>query len=214
MYRTATPACFRSAMTSKSRSVSRCVRLEVGSSMIRTRALQGQGAGDLDELLLADRQVADAGGRATRPGRRARASCGLRGPCRAGRAAGRPRVVLAAEEEVGGDAQVLRQVQLLVDQDDAPAQGVGHAGQAHLLASHRDGCRRPADRCRPGSSSAWTCRRRSRRRRPAPRRPGLAARRRPAPARRESCLRMPRASSRSEFMGAQCRGRRLRLRVH
>ena len=48
------------------------VRLEVGSSMMRTRDLQRQGAGDLDELLLARRQVADARAAASTSGRAAR----------------------------------------------------------------------------------------------------------------------------------------------
>ena len=42
--------------------------------------------------------------------------------------------LLAAQEEVGLDAQVFRQVEFLVDQHDAPVHGVRHAVQAHRRA--------------------------------------------------------------------------------
>ena len=45
---------------------------------------------------------------------------------------------LAAEEEVGGDAQVLGEVQLLVDEDDAAVQGVADALQVDRLSVEED----------------------------------------------------------------------------
>ena len=54
------------------------------------------------------------------------------------------------------------QVQLLVDDGDAGRLGVAALGEAHRRAVERGSRRRSRDRCRRGSSSASTCRRRSR----------------------------------------------------
>ncbi len=98
---------------------------------------QRQRPGDFDQLPLAGRQVADAPGRrhvqadAAQQTARRLVHGRLVEPAQPAAAD-----ALAAEEKVGGHAQVLGQVQLLVDEHDAPAQGVGHAVGRHRPAVH------------------------------------------------------------------------------
>ena len=53
------PCSFNSRSTVKSKSVSLSVKLEVGSSRINRRDCSARAPRDLDELLLADRQLPD-----------------------------------------------------------------------------------------------------------------------------------------------------------
>ncbi len=126
--------------------------------------LLGQRLGDLDQLLLADAERVDQRGRAHRSGRPWPA-----GPRSAGRSRGQlmtpPCGDLVAEEEVLGDRQQRHQRQFLVDDDDAALLAVVDAAEARRARRRRGSrprsCR--ADRRPTAPSSAWTCRRRSRR---------------------------------------------------
>ena len=102
--------------------------------MMMTRAASDQGPGDLDQLALSRRQirrraVPASTSRPTRSQQAARAAVSMVPPIQPAEPAAPP--PLAAQEQVGGHAQVFRQVQLLVDQDDAARAGrLRHAGQA------------------------------------------------------------------------------------
>ena len=80
---------------------------------------------------------------------------------------------LAAEKDVLGDRPLREEVELLVDDADAPLLRLPRVAEADLLAVEEDRSRRRVDRRRRGSSSGCSCRRRSRRRRHGPRRPQI-----------------------------------------
>ena len=121
--------------------------------------------GDLDELLLADAELADGRHRVLVAARPAPGASRPRvGPVPVDQAAAP--APLVAEEDVLGDRQVGHQRELLVDDDDALGLGVVDRVEP-ARARPRRGCRRR--RCRTGRpptapSSGSTCRRRSRRR--------------------------------------------------
>ena len=106
--------------------------------MISTRDLQAQRAGDLDQLLLADRQPVNDGPRAGGKAQTTRDRLGLginaaiEDPQRS--AARR----LASEENVAGDVQALGQVQFLMDERDAGLLRVMHAIEAEWTAVETD----------------------------------------------------------------------------
>ena len=104
--------------TLNSTSTSVALSAEVGSSMIRMRAFDRQGAGDLDDLLLAEPQVLDQGRSGRCPPRARRISARV---WRSSSAKSTPvrGADLAAHEDVVADAQVRREAELLVDDRDA-----------------------------------------------------------------------------------------------
>ena len=138
-----TPARFRSANDVEEPIGFRfAVKLDVGSSMMRMRDRLGKGPGDLDQLLLADRQVAD------RP-----AAASVSSPTRASRVvASRVMAVfvepeaeqaapgrLPAQEQVGRRREILREVQFLMDEHDAVScRAPVNAGESHRPAVEQD----------------------------------------------------------------------------
>ena len=125
-------------------------RAEVGSSMTTSLAVHRQRAGDLDHLLLGDREVGDQAARVDveadlrgqRPGAAVQLAPSRRGPTRTGS---------AADEHVLGDRERRDQVELLVDRDDAQRLRRVRAGEADLGAVEGDACRHRAPGRRPGS---------------------------------------------------------------
>ena len=100
--------------------------------------VEREGLGDLDELLLAHAQAGDAGvgvevdaeaGEEARGRRRTMARRSRKRPARQR---------LAAEEDVGGDAELGDEVELLVDDGDAGPLGVADAGEADGRAVDQD----------------------------------------------------------------------------
>ena len=145
----------------KRRSHSAGERAEVGSSMIRMRASSERALAISTSCCSPMRRPPTrASGSSSMP-RRARSFRAAATMARRSRK--RPaRQRLAAEEDVGGDAELGDEVELLVDDGDArPARRRGRrrSGPARRRSGSRR--RRRAGR-RRGSSSAWTCRRRSR----------------------------------------------------
>ena len=137
------------------------VSAEVGSSMIRMRASSDSALAISTSCCSptgrrADRRVGDA--RNASPSSRAgRAPVGLASWSR--RSGFVPR--LAAEEDVGGHREGPAQVQLLMNRDDACG-AASAGGERHRVAADQgSGLRVPMDTAER-SSSAWTCRRRSR----------------------------------------------------
>ncbi len=115
-------------MSWNNRSVSLGVSVAVGSSITSRRALAREGLGDLDQLLFGDDQRA-----------RARVRVDLEADLaqHLARRAAHRRVVeqpatlqLAAEEDVLGHGEVLGEVELLVDEDDARGLGGARIGEA------------------------------------------------------------------------------------
>ena len=128
--------------------------------------VERQRLGDLDHLLLRQRQVGD---RRVRPRNRRRGACSSGVTLASQRARvdqpQRPAAQrLAADEDVGGDVEIVEQVEFLVDEGDAGAHRAGDRERRHARRRRCGSCRGRARRRRPGSSSASTCRRRSRRR--------------------------------------------------
>ena len=118
---------------------------------------------DLHPLPVADAQVLDQ-----RVGvdaeavarRRSRGSC-----CRAAPKSSRPPLRgLAAQDDVLQDGEVVGQHEVLVHHADAAPRSRRPGERKCTSRRRRGSCPRPAAACRTGSSSASTCRRRSRRR--------------------------------------------------
>ena len=152
-----------SRMTRNSTSTSAALSAEVGSSMIRTRASCSERPGDLDDLLLAEAQLLDqrvAGRGAPR---------GCASSARGGGALGavdrpRPRRVISrAMKMLSATLRFGAEAELLVDDRDAAVGGVARRREARPARRRARARRWSGARSRRGSSSASTCRRRSRR---------------------------------------------------
>ncbi len=121
-----------------------------------------QRAGDLDDLLLAEAQVLDQGQRdrsppRARPSAPRPAAPPRRSRCRSRPRSSRPMKMLSRTLRFG------REAELLVDDRDAAVARVRRGREGDRLPVELDRCRRSASRRPTGSSSASTCRRRSRR---------------------------------------------------
>ena len=106
------------------------------------RRVERQRLGDLDDLLVADPQVADRRAGSDLAFRAASNSRRRRGFHRPVVEQAEPAAYLAAQEDVGRDRELFDEVQLLVDDADAGVLGVARAGETHRLAAQAGSGRR------------------------------------------------------------------------
>ena len=139
MKMTLTPLAFSSATISSRRLVSVRVRLEVGSSMITISRAQRERLGDLDQLALGEREVGhqrvglEVGAQPIEQGLGARPDRG--GVDQVKRS---ERTRLAAEEDIGRHIEIVEQVQFLVNEGNAAADGFRDREIVLLLAPKPD----------------------------------------------------------------------------
>ena len=170
MNSTAAPRSRSARTTPNSRSTSWPDSAAVGSSMISTRASKRERLGDLDDLLVGDREAAhgllgvEAHAEAVHQLLDA-VRCSARAvdaPQRAERVAAHHHVL--RHREVGEERR------LLIDHGDAGVARVGRAVEVDRRAVDQHVARRPAAARRRACARSSTCPRRSRRPAPAPRR--------------------------------------------
>ena len=179
MSRIAVPASRRSARRRSTSLVSATPSEAVGSSRTSTAGLRAHGAGDGDELSLPAREGADGAVQVDRgqvePSEQLRRLVDHRAVVEEAAAE-----VLAAEEEVGDDAEVVAEGQVLPHHRDPLVQGADRVG-GQRPTEELDGPGVARARLRDAAHHAWTCRRRSRRRGRGSPRGGGRGRRRAAP---------------------------------
>ncbi len=136
-----TPADFRSAITRISRSVSDSVRLEVGSSMITSRAFSDSALAISTSCICASDSSATGVSAAKSTPRRSRIGCTWRmerRPVDQPQPAAAQR--LAPDEDIGGHVQIVEQVQFLMHEGDAAAHGIGDGQGGPVAAVQADAC--------------------------------------------------------------------------
>jgi hypothetical protein len=99
---------------------------------------QGQGPGDLDELLLPDRQAGNGSARRAIQAEAAGDDLGVGIDARIDQSKRTAPARFAAQEDVPGHVEVLGEVQFLVNENDAAALGVIDAVEMHRLAVQQD----------------------------------------------------------------------------
>ena len=135
-----TPSAFRSAMTRISRSVSASVRLEVGSSMMTSRAFSDSALAISTSCICASDSSATGVSAAEI---HAQPVEDRRAPRMQRRAVDQPQRAaaqrLAADEDIGGHIEIVEQVEFLVNEGDAGADRIGD-GQRGTRSRRRGGC--------------------------------------------------------------------------
>ena len=140
-----TPAAFSSAITSSSRSVSESVRLDVGSSMMTSAAVERQRLGDLQKLPLRQRQPRHRRLRPEvdpEPGEKRRR---LRRHAPAVDQPERPAARLAADEDIAGHVEIVEEVEFLMHEGDPGGDRLGHGHRRALGTVDPDAAGRGRD---------------------------------------------------------------------
>ena len=124
MKMTLMPSALSAAITSSSLSVSASGRLEVGSSMMTSRALSDSALAISTICCWAsDRSATGVSAAKSAPSRVSSGATLLAAPSRSISFSGPPKHRLAADEDVGGDVEIVEEIEFLMHEGDAGRHG-------------------------------------------------------------------------------------------